>query len=237
MSRQTEIQTLIRQHNRRLQRLKEQRAVEGISVDPKIVIQIEDIEAELEQLRAELATLPKDDETATSTPPDGLSPLESRSSGVTIGNITGGIEDSIIAGRDVHNVTISISSPPPPRKTPSIDELKLLLTEIQQDLSKIATKKEVLQQIAPWAPFTIQRATASVTTVAETIKGKVNDAQSKSTRTNLAEAINLLSRILDNAKTIAQQPTDIGHPAQSITMAMESVVEKLGTASMWVSQL
>jgi hypothetical protein len=54
MSRQDEINKLICIHNRRLQILKEQKAVQGGSVDPKIIIEIEDIEAELGNLKAEI---------------------------------------------------------------------------------------------------------------------------------------------------------------------------------------
>lgn len=42
-------------HQRRLQKLKEQQALHGISVDPKIPLEIENIEAELAELQAELA--------------------------------------------------------------------------------------------------------------------------------------------------------------------------------------
>lgn len=54
MSRQDDIKKLIRAHNRRMQVLKEQKAIQGVSVDPKIVIEMEDIEAEVEKLEADL---------------------------------------------------------------------------------------------------------------------------------------------------------------------------------------
>ncbi|MCB0167394.1 MAG: AAA family ATPase [Anaerolineae bacterium] len=57
MSRQDEIKELIRVYSRRLQRLKVQKAEYGISVDPKIPNEIEDIESELKQLKAELGRL------------------------------------------------------------------------------------------------------------------------------------------------------------------------------------
>lgn len=49
-----DIKKLIFTHNRRLQKLKERQALEGISADPKIALEIEDIEAELEELQDEL---------------------------------------------------------------------------------------------------------------------------------------------------------------------------------------
>ena len=50
MNRQDDIKNLIRNHNRRLQKLKEQQALHGLDAPPKISLEIEDIEAELEQL-------------------------------------------------------------------------------------------------------------------------------------------------------------------------------------------
>ncbi len=51
MSRQNDIKNQIQAHSRRLQILKEQKAKHGLSVEPKIIIEIEDIEAELEKLQ------------------------------------------------------------------------------------------------------------------------------------------------------------------------------------------
>ena len=57
MSRKDDIKRLLVNHSRRLQILKEQQALHGISADPKIPIEIKDIEAEIEKLQAELGTL------------------------------------------------------------------------------------------------------------------------------------------------------------------------------------
>ncbi|MBE7555701.1 MAG: FHA domain-containing protein [Anaerolineales bacterium] len=57
MLRQDDVKKLLVNHNRRLQKLKEQQALQGISVDPKILIEIEDIEAEIEELQQELKEL------------------------------------------------------------------------------------------------------------------------------------------------------------------------------------
>lgn len=51
------IKRLILNHNRRLQKLREQQALEGIRTDPRILIEIEDIETKLEALQAELEAL------------------------------------------------------------------------------------------------------------------------------------------------------------------------------------
>ncbi len=57
MSRQDDIKKLISIHNQRLQKLREQRALLGLFVDPQILIEIEGIEAKIEKLQAELRAL------------------------------------------------------------------------------------------------------------------------------------------------------------------------------------
>ncbi len=59
MSHQDDIRQQIAIHDRRLQILKQQQAAMGISVEPKIVTEIEDIEAELKVLKAELEAISK----------------------------------------------------------------------------------------------------------------------------------------------------------------------------------
>lgn len=54
MTDENDLRELIRTHVRRLQLLQQQKARYGISVDPRIIIEIEDIEAEINQLQADL---------------------------------------------------------------------------------------------------------------------------------------------------------------------------------------
>jgi formylglycine-generating enzyme required for sulfatase activity len=54
MADQDDILKLIAKHQRRLQKLKERQAVEGIGTPPEVLTEIEDIEAEIERLRAKL---------------------------------------------------------------------------------------------------------------------------------------------------------------------------------------
>lgn len=65
MSHQTHLQTLITYNTRRLQKLKELQAPTGRNTDPAILIEIEDIEAELSQLRKELAVYKSESEQQT----------------------------------------------------------------------------------------------------------------------------------------------------------------------------
>ena len=54
MSYQDDIKKLITNHHRRLQKLREQQALYGISADPRILLEIEDIEAKIERLQTNL---------------------------------------------------------------------------------------------------------------------------------------------------------------------------------------
>jgi cell division septum initiation protein DivIVA len=57
MSHKSDIQNLVVNHTRRLQKLKEQVALKGHNADPALLIEIEDVEVQLARLQAELASL------------------------------------------------------------------------------------------------------------------------------------------------------------------------------------
>ena len=57
MSRQDDIKKLIITNQRRLQLLKEKQAIKGVDVEPAVIIEIEDIEAEIEKLQTELTAI------------------------------------------------------------------------------------------------------------------------------------------------------------------------------------
>jgi hypothetical protein len=59
MSEKDNIKQQIINHNRRLQKLKQKQALYGLDVQPHVLMEIEDIEAELESLQAQLKTLDK----------------------------------------------------------------------------------------------------------------------------------------------------------------------------------
>jgi hypothetical protein len=60
MSRTQDLQSLIAKHTRSLQKLKEQQALFGIHTPHHVLIEIEDIEAEIEKLQTELANLERE---------------------------------------------------------------------------------------------------------------------------------------------------------------------------------
>ncbi len=160
------------------------------------------------------------------------------SGGVTIGNVSGGIHGSIIAGRDVSKATITLGGQPTPAdKQPTADELKQLLAEIQQELAKVMAQKEALQQVSSAAPFTAQGAEASVKEAAAKVEGEVGQEQAKSVQQSLTEATTLLGGILDGAKTVAQKAGEVGQAVKPIADTLAPLVEKLAVAALWVGKL
>jgi serine/threonine protein kinase len=71
---QDHIKRLLTNYSRRLQKLKEQQALEGISIDPKILIEIEDIEAQLKKLAIDLKEI--ESKTASIPQPDIIASKE-----------------------------------------------------------------------------------------------------------------------------------------------------------------
>lgn len=118
MSRREDIQKLIVLYNRRLQKLREQEALKGISTPPEILIEIEDLEDKLAGLQAELesasaqpvSALTDDDLAREVARLSGDQPAPSSSTrigGVNLGHISGStinignVDASVKAGGDV----------------------------------------------------------------------------------------------------------------------------------------
>jgi hypothetical protein len=158
--------------------------------------------------------------------------------GVRIGNVSGGIHGSIIAGRDVTNATITLGGQPTPAdKEPILEELKQLLAEIQRELAAITAQEEALKEVSSAAPFTAQGAEANVKEAAAKIEGKVDKEQADSVQKSLAEATTLLGGILDGARIVAEKATEVGLAVKPIAEKLEPLVEKLGVAALWAAKL
>ncbi len=157
---------------------------------------------------------------------------------VHIGDVSGGIHSSIIAGRDVTNATTTIGGQPTPAdKKPTIDEFKQLLVEVKQELAYITAQQEALKQISSAAPFTAQGAEASVKEAAAKVEGEMKQEQAESVQKSLTEATTLLSGILDGAKTVAEKTVEAGRAVKPIAEKLEPLVEKLSMAALWAARL
>lgn len=157
--------------------------------------------------------------------------------GVNIGKIKGDIIGSAIAGGDVTITTTISGQPTPAGQKPTVAELKQLLTEIQQELAEITVQQNVLRKVSVAAPFTAQGAEQSVKEAAEKVKSEMTREEAKSVRKSLDDAANLLERILEDAKTVGQKAVEVGRAVMPITEMLEPLVEKIGTAALWVTKL
>ena len=162
-----------------------------------------------------------------------------RSGGVTIGDVTGGIYGSIIAGRDVKNATISLGGEPVPAdKEPTVDELKQLLTEIQEGLAEVTAQQEALKAVSEATPHIAQGAEQAVKDAADTVVGKeeIEPEDAKSVQESLKEATGLLGGILDGAKSVAEKTEGVFNAVQPLTEKLAPLVEKAGVAALWVAK-
>jgi flagellar biosynthesis/type III secretory pathway protein FliH len=165
-------------------------------------------------------------------------------SSVHIGNVTGGIHGSIIAGHDVNHATIMLGGQPTSAsKEPTVDDLKQLLAEVHQELADLLTQQETLKQISPAAPFTAHGAEQTVKAVTETVdKAKAagqtpEKEEAQSLQTHLTQTTNLLSSLLDGAKTLAQKAGDVARAVTPLAEQLGPLVEKVAVAALWVGKL
>lgn len=167
-------------------------------------------------------------------------PDKKQSGGVSIGNVSGGIHSSIIAGRDVSNATISIGDQMVPAdKEPSFEEFQQLLVEINKELAELSSKKESLNAISPAAPHLVQGAEASVNEVANKTQDKteLEPEEAKSIEQRLTEATSLLGTILDSAKTVTAKAVDVGKTIGPVIDRVGPLAEKIAVAAFWAAKL
>ena len=157
---------------------------------------------------------------------------------VHIGNVSGGIHGSIIAGRDVKDVTITIGGQATPAdKQPTLEEFQGLLADIQAELAQITAQQDALKEVSSAAPFTAQGAQASVKDAAEKVEPEMDKEQAESVQKSLAEATTLLGGLLDGAKTVAEKSVELGRAVKPIAEKLEPLVEKVGVAALWAAKL
>jgi hypothetical protein len=145
---------------------------------------------------------------------------------ISSGNIT--IKKSTVT---IGNHTVSIE------KEPDVGELQQLLTEIQRDLAEITAQQDTLRKVSSATPHVAKGAEESIRDAVEKIKPNLKPTEAKSVQQSLSEATNLLSGILDGAKTVAQKATGVGKAVKPIAEKLEPVIERLGVAVLWVAKL
>jgi hypothetical protein len=160
------------------------------------------------------------------------------SDGVRLGNISGGIHESVIAGRDITNATVTFGG-----KTmsagdnPTPADLAALLDELTTTLSALAERSDILSQISTSAPHTMAGARETVCTAAAHLEGAVTQEKAKSAQGELSEATTLTSAILKRATAMVEGASDAGQAVQYVVATLEPLLSMLAVATLWIGRL
>lgn len=157
---------------------------------------------------------------------------------IRFGNVSGGITNSIFAGRDISDVTITVGGQPvPANKKPTFEELKQLLAEVQQELADIVAQEEALKKISAATPYTAKGAEENLKEVAEKVKPDVDKEEGKTIGERLKETTGILNKILDGAKNLVQKSVDLGKALEPVTDKLGPLVDKVAVAALWAAKL
>ena len=159
--------------------------------------------------------------------------------GVRIGNVSGGISGSVIAGRDVSNARVTVGGKTMSAgDTPTKDDLSQLVADLRRALGELSARGDELRDISPSAPHSIQGAEESLKAAAEKLEAdEVTPEDAKSAQENLTEAAGLIGTILEKANSMAERVVDVGRAVKPFVERLEPVVEKLAVAALWVGRL
>lgn len=156
--------------------------------------------------------------------------------GVKIGNISGGITGSIIAGRDVTNTTVK-SGAHSVDVEPSLSNLKQLLAEIQREIAEIMANQAALNALSPANRRNVQGAEDNVKEAARKVHLNMAQDEAATVQEYLAEAADLMSGVLDKLNMVAQKASDDTGTVQPLLEKNGPLPDKVRKAAMWAGQL
>jgi hypothetical protein len=151
---------------------------------------------------------------------------------VTIGNVTGGIHSSIIAGGDVVNASAGDSTTAPG----NVEEFKQLLLDLHQALSAVAAQQEALRAISPSAAMAVQGAALNVKDVADRVTGDIKPEDATTLRSRLLDASTLLAGVLTAGAAATHSAADIGATVRPVLDMLGPLADKLGVAATWIAK-
>ena len=167
-----------------------------------------------------------------------MSQNENSGSGVRIGNVGGSISNSIIAGGDVSNATITVGGKDVPvDKEPTVEELQQLLTEVTQELTELVGQEEALKLISAATPYTAKGAEENLKDVASKVKPELDKEESQKIGERLKETGSMLSTILDGAKNLIEKSVEVGESLKPVMDKLGPVIDRIGVLSIWASRL
>ena len=167
-----------------------------------------------------------------------MSNQDDTSPGVRIGDVTGGIHSSMIAGRDVSNATITVGD-----KTmradqePTQADLAELMADILRQLAELMADREQLGVVSTAAPYALQGATESVNAASQKLAGDISSADATVVHRNLTDAATLVGTVLDTTDRDADADEGIGSKIKSIGEKLAPLVKQLSVAAIWVAKM
>jgi hypothetical protein len=165
---------------------------------------------------------------------------EEPSGGVSIGSVGGDIVGSIIAAGDVSNVTVTVGNKEmSAAETPTVEEFKQLLADIQQELAELTAQEEQLEKISDDTPLYAEVAERGVAKAVEKVKDSesMEPEEAESIQRSLKKAAGTLKSILEEAKHVAETAGEVGAAVKPIAEQLMPLVEKVGVAALWVGKL
>jgi hypothetical protein len=159
---------------------------------------------------------------------------------VTIGNVSGGISNSVIAGRDVSHVTISVAGRDMSGASDATyADLRQLVGDVQRELVEVLAQHEVLKKVSPAAPHLTQGAAESVKDAAASLAEKPapTPQRAATAQERLQEATSVLGTVLDGAKSIAEKTKGTAESLRPLIERLVPLMDKLAVAAVWAARL
>jgi hypothetical protein len=167
-----------------------------------------------------------------------VSNQDDTSPGVRIGNVTGGIHNSLFAGRDISDATITVGDKTMRAdETPTQADLAQLMADISKELAAVMANREELGAVSAAAPYAVQGATECVNSASKQLAGEISPAEATSVHRNLTDAATLMGTVVDTVDRDADKDENLGGKIKSVATKLGPLLEKLAVAAVWVSKL
>lgn len=167
-----------------------------------------------------------------------MSSHDDTSPGVRIGNVTGGIHNSLFAGRDISDTTITVGEKTMRADdTPTQADLAQLMADISKELTDVMADREQLSAVSAAAPYAVQGATECVNAASKQLAGEISPAEATAVQRNLTDAATLVGTVVDTTDPDANTGEGLGAKIKSVAQKLGPLLEKLAVAAVWVSKL
>jgi hypothetical protein len=158
--------------------------------------------------------------------------------GVTIGDIHGDIQGSVIASGDVRDVTITVAGRTvAASKQPDPDEFRQLLFDIHRELSVLTARVDVHQDVLPKVSAAARNAEVTARDVAASMGPELGVAQGARIKKRLSKVAALVGTVLDGTKSVADKAGEAGKSIQTVVEQLHPLLQRVRVAVLWAAKL